>query len=180
MVLAVAATILPNAPNTTPGVKNQRRPNISVKRPTRVRPIARPRVKTSASQMTGPGPIAASIWLNTFKTKDEIVALSNNTEYGLMAGVITQDINRAPSVASEFDSGMVGVNCASNLRCLLMFLLGGRSRVGWEEKVGKRPCWLLQIPRPLWLISLISVLISKIEACPKKASTWIRTFIITK
>jgi aldehyde dehydrogenase (NAD+) len=30
-----------------------------------------------------------------------------------MAGVFTQDINKALRVASEFESGMVGVNCMS-------------------------------------------------------------------
>lgn len=30
-----------------------------------------------------------------------------------MAGVFTQDINKALRVASEIDSGMVGVNCVS-------------------------------------------------------------------
>lgn len=39
--------------------------------------------------------------------------LSNGTNFGLMAGVFTQDINKALRVASEFDSGMVGVNCVS-------------------------------------------------------------------
>lgn len=37
--------------------------------------------------------------------------LSNDSNYGLMAGVFTQDINRALRIASQFDSGMVGVNC---------------------------------------------------------------------
>ena len=39
------------------------------------------------------------------------MALSNDSEFGLMAGVFTQDINRALRVASEFESGMVGINC---------------------------------------------------------------------
>jgi hypothetical protein len=136
-VLAVAANIFPTTPNPTPEIKNQRRPKISVKRPTRVRPMARLRVKTSASQMTGPGPIAASIWPNTFKTEDEIVALSNNTEYGLMAGVFTQDINRALRVASEFDSGMVGVNCVSNLTMFVNVPFGGTKQSGLGREGGK-------------------------------------------
>lgn len=32
-----------------------------------------------------------------------------------MAGVFTQDINKALRVASEFESGMVGINCITNL-----------------------------------------------------------------
>ena len=60
------------------------------------------------------GPVAV---VRTFKTEEEIMQLSNNTNFGLMAGVFTQDINKALRVASDFDSGMVGINCVS-----LMFM----------------------------------------------------------
>jgi aldehyde dehydrogenase (NAD+) len=56
------------------------------------------------------GPVSM---LNSFKTEEEIIQKANNTNYGLMAGVFTQDINRASRVASEFDSGMVGINYVS-------------------------------------------------------------------
>lgn len=51
--------------------------------------------------------------LNKFKTEDEIIEKANDTEFGLMAGVFTQDINKALRVASEFESGMVGINAIS-------------------------------------------------------------------
>ncbi|KAJ8119874.1 hypothetical protein ONZ43_g3273 [Nemania bipapillata] len=56
------------------------------------------------------GPVAI---LNKFKTEEEIIAKANDTDYGLMAGVFTQDINKALRVSSELDSGMVGINCIS-------------------------------------------------------------------
>ncbi|KAF1982581.1 aldehyde dehydrogenase [Aulographum hederae CBS 113979] len=56
------------------------------------------------------GPVSV---VRSFKTEEEIMELSNNTQFGLMAGVFTQDINKALRVASNFDSGMVGVNCVS-------------------------------------------------------------------
>ncbi|KAI1349312.1 aldehyde dehydrogenase [Xylaria sp. FL0043] len=56
------------------------------------------------------GPVAI---LNKFKTEEEIIAKANDTNYGLMAGVFTQDINRAMRVSSAIDSGMVGINCVS-------------------------------------------------------------------
>ena len=40
-----------------------------------------------------------------FKTEEEVMAMSNDTKFGLMAGVFTQDINKALRVASEFESG---------------------------------------------------------------------------
>lgn len=56
------------------------------------------------------GPVSI---LNKFKTEEEIIEKANDTNFGLMAGVFTQDINRALRVSSELDSGMVGVNCIS-------------------------------------------------------------------
>jgi aldehyde dehydrogenase (NAD+) len=78
------------------------------------------------------GPVAV---LNSFKTEEEILEKSNNTNFGLMAGVFTQDINRAMRVASEFDSGMVGVNCVS-----LMFMnapFGGTKESGLGREGGE-------------------------------------------
>jgi len=56
------------------------------------------------------GPVSV---LNKFKTEEEIIAKANDTHYGLMAGVFTQDINRAMRLSTELDSGMVGINCVS-------------------------------------------------------------------
>ncbi|KAH8660422.1 aldehyde dehydrogenase domain-containing protein [Xylariales sp. PMI_506] len=54
------------------------------------------------------GPVAI---LNSFKTEEEALRRANALEYGLMAGVFTNDVTRALRVAEEFDSGMVGINC---------------------------------------------------------------------
>lgn len=78
------------------------------------------------------GPVSI---LNSFKTEEEALKKANATEYGLMAGVFTQDINKALRVASDFDSGMVGVNCVS-----LMFLtapFGGSKQSGLGRECGK-------------------------------------------
>lgn len=49
--------------------------------------------------------------IRSFETEDEIIKMSNDSEFGLMAGVITQDINKALRVSAAFDAGTVGVNC---------------------------------------------------------------------
>ncbi|CAM1510086.1 Fc.00g004210.m01.CDS01 [Cosmosporella sp. VM-42] len=77
------------------------------------------------------GPVAV---LNKFKTEDEIIAKANDTEFGLMAGVFTQDINRALRVASEFESGMVGINCVS--LCFLQAPFGGSKTSGVGRENG--------------------------------------------
>ncbi|KAI0017431.1 aldehyde dehydrogenase [Xylariomycetidae sp. FL0641] len=56
------------------------------------------------------GPVSI---LNSFRSEEEIIAKANDSQFGLMAGVFTQDINKAMRMASEIDSGMVGVNCIS-------------------------------------------------------------------
>ncbi|KXH41283.1 aldehyde dehydrogenase [Colletotrichum salicis] len=56
------------------------------------------------------GPVSI---INKFETEEEIIEKANDTNFGLMAGVFSQDINRCLRVASEIDSGMVGINCIS-------------------------------------------------------------------
>ncbi|KAL3462617.1 aldehyde dehydrogenase domain-containing protein [Aspergillus heterothallicus] len=78
------------------------------------------------------GPVAI---LNSFTSEEEVISKANATEYGLMAGVFTQDINRAMRVASEFESGMVGINCIS-----LNFLnvpFGGSKQSGLGRECGR-------------------------------------------
>ncbi len=53
------------------------------------------------------GPVAPVIG---FATDDEAIAAANNTEYGLVAYVFTQDIKRAFKVIERLDTGMVGLN----------------------------------------------------------------------
>ncbi|KAK7408106.1 hypothetical protein QQX98_009697 [Neonectria punicea] len=77
------------------------------------------------------GPVAV---LNRFKTEQEIIAKANATEFGLMAGVFTQDINKALRVASDFESGMVGVNCIS--LCFLNAPFGGTKSSGVGRENG--------------------------------------------
>lgn len=61
------------------------------------------------------GPVAV---VRTFETEEEVVAMANDTEYGLMAGVFTRDLNRALRLSSQIDAGVVGVNCVSSV-CIL-------------------------------------------------------------
>ena len=53
------------------------------------------------------GPVAA---LTSFADEDEAVAVANDTEYGLVAYVYTNDLRRALRVAERLETGMVGLN----------------------------------------------------------------------
>jgi succinate-semialdehyde dehydrogenase/glutarate-semialdehyde dehydrogenase len=53
------------------------------------------------------GPVAP---LTAFTTEEEVVAAANDTEYGLVDYVYTNDLSRALRVAEALETGMVGIN----------------------------------------------------------------------
>ncbi len=53
------------------------------------------------------GPVAS---IQTFKSEDEVIRRANDTEYGLVAYLYTQDLSRGMRVAEKLDFGMVGLN----------------------------------------------------------------------
>ena len=53
------------------------------------------------------GPVAP---LTPFDTEDEAIAAANDTEYGLVSYVFTNDLRRALRVAEALETGMVGLN----------------------------------------------------------------------
>ncbi|MDV3221203.1 NAD-dependent succinate-semialdehyde dehydrogenase [Intrasporangium sp.] len=53
------------------------------------------------------GPVAP---VTTFRTDDEAIALANNTQFGLVAYLFTQDVSRAITTSEALEYGMVGVN----------------------------------------------------------------------
>jgi aldehyde dehydrogenase (NAD+) len=48
-----------------------------------------------------------------FKEDAEAIAMNNDTEYGLSAGIITADEYRAMAMAYQLETGMCHVNCAT-------------------------------------------------------------------
>ncbi|KAA9006761.1 NAD-dependent succinate-semialdehyde dehydrogenase [Histidinibacterium aquaticum] len=53
------------------------------------------------------GPVAA---IQTFKDQDEVIRRANDTEYGLVAYVFTENMKRGLQVCERLDYGMVGLN----------------------------------------------------------------------
>ncbi|MFI5730066.1 NAD-dependent succinate-semialdehyde dehydrogenase [Kribbella sp. NPDC051587] len=53
------------------------------------------------------GPVAP---LTAFDTEDEAVAMANDTEYGLVSYLFTNDLNRALRVSERLETGMIGLN----------------------------------------------------------------------
>jgi succinate-semialdehyde dehydrogenase / glutarate-semialdehyde dehydrogenase len=54
------------------------------------------------------GPVAA---VQTFGDGDDVVALANDTPWGLVGYVFSQDVDRAIGVSEDLEVGMVGLNC---------------------------------------------------------------------
>ena len=53
------------------------------------------------------GPVLA---IATFDTEEEAVRLANNTEYGLVSYVFTQDLARGQRMIDKLETGMMGLN----------------------------------------------------------------------
>src|SRR5690606_5975886 len=53
------------------------------------------------------GPIAP---LASFKSEEEVIARANDTEYGLIAYVFTEDLARGLRVSEKLEAGMIGLN----------------------------------------------------------------------
>jgi acyl-CoA reductase-like NAD-dependent aldehyde dehydrogenase len=53
------------------------------------------------------GPVLAII---TFDDLEEAIAIANRSQYGLVAGIWTRDINKALTVASRIQTGQVYIN----------------------------------------------------------------------
>jgi succinate-semialdehyde dehydrogenase/glutarate-semialdehyde dehydrogenase len=53
------------------------------------------------------GPIAP---LASFKTEEEVIARANDTEYGLIAYVFSEDLARGLRVSERLEAGMIGLN----------------------------------------------------------------------
>ena len=75
----------------------------------------------------------------SFDDDDEAVAIANSTEYGLVAGVFTTDLNRATKAASSLRAGQVFVNewYAGGVETPF----GGYGRSGYGREKGREALW---------------------------------------
>lgn len=73
--------------------------------------------------------------VNKFDKDDVVLDMCNNSKYGLMAGVFTQDISRAMLLSSGFNAGVVGINCVSTISSSCPF--GGTKQSGLGREMGE-------------------------------------------
>lgn len=74
-----------------------------------------PGMRVSCEELFGP-----AVAVTTVDSLDEAISLANDTEYGLSAGIFTQDIDRALRFAREVESGNLHINWSSQWRADLM------------------------------------------------------------
>ena len=82
------------------------------------------------------GPVLSVL---SFETDDEAVAIANATDYGLVAGVFTQDLNRATKAAADLWAGQVFVNewYAGGVETPF----GGYGKSGYGREKGREALW---------------------------------------
>ncbi|KAM5350451.1 hypothetical protein ACJ41O_006956 [Fusarium nematophilum] len=78
------------------------------------------------------GPVAS---IAKFKSETDVVALANNTSYGLAAAVFTTDISRAIRVSEKIECGMVTINSWGNINANAPF--GGIKQSGFGRELGQ-------------------------------------------
>jgi phenylacetaldehyde dehydrogenase len=64
----------------------------------------------------------------------EIPVQANETNYGLAAGIWTNDIAKAHTIASQLRAGTVWINCYNIFDAALPF--GGYKQSGWGREMG--------------------------------------------
>ena len=82
------------------------------------------------------GPVLSVL---SFETDEEAVAIANATDYGLVAGVFTQNLNRATSAAAKLRAGQVFVNewYAGGVETPF----GGYGKSGYGREKGREALW---------------------------------------
>ncbi|MFW0796760.1 aldehyde dehydrogenase family protein [Gordonia sp. CPCC 205515] len=78
------------------------------------------------------GPVVAVM---PFDDDDEVVALANNSDYGLAATAWTKDIARAHRLAKRLEAGTVTLNCQMVFDHSMPF--GGYKQSGWGHEWGR-------------------------------------------
>jgi phenylacetaldehyde dehydrogenase len=88
-----------------------------------------PDMKVVREEIFGPVVVASP-----FSSIDDIAAVANDSDYGLAAGIWTQDISKAHALAKKLQAGTVWINCYNVFDASLPF--GGYKQSGWGREMG--------------------------------------------
>lgn len=92
------------------------------------------------------GPVLSAL---RFSEEDEVVALANDTRYGLAAGVFTRDLARALRVQKRIRAGIVWVNTYRVVSPIAEF--GGFKDSGYGRESGAQAIYDYTRPKTVWI-----------------------------
>lgn len=110
--------------------------------PTIVR--AKPEDRVQCEEVFGP-----FVTVTTFKNDVEALAIANSTQYGLGAGLWTQDLSRAHRFADGIHAGMVWINCYKRVHPASPF--GGVGVSGYGREMGFEAMREYTQPKSVWV-----------------------------
>ena len=110
--------------------------------PTVVR--ARPRDRVCQEEVFGP-----FVTVTTFRDEEEVMAVANDTVYGLGGGLWTRDLARAHRIASRMVTGMVWINCYKRVNPGSPF--GGVRGSGYGRDMGFEAMLEYTTPKSVWV-----------------------------
>ncbi|MEJ6707636.1 MAG: aldehyde dehydrogenase [Amylibacter sp.] len=92
------------------------------------------------------GPV---LCVQRFKTEEEVIALANDTEHGLAAGIFTQNSARSLRVADAVRAGIVWVNTYRVVSPIAEF--GGVKGSGYGRESGFQAMYDYTRPKTIWM-----------------------------
>mgnify|MGYP001817015768 FL=1 len=92
------------------------------------------------------GPV---LCVQRFKTEDEVIALANDTEHGLAAGIFTRDSARSLRMANAVRAGIVWVNTYRVVSPIAEF--GGIKGSGYGRESGFQAMYDYTRPKTIWM-----------------------------
>lgn len=89
------------------------------------------------------------VTVSTFKSDDEVIAMANNTVYGLGGGLWTSNLQRAHVMARSMEAGMVWINCYKRFHPGSPF--GGIKDSGYGREMGHFAMHEYTEPKSVWV-----------------------------
>ena len=105
---------------------------------------ARPSDRVCQEEVFGP-----FVTVTIFKDEAEVVAIANNSIYGLGGGLWTRDLQRAHRVADRLTTGMVWINCYKRVNPGSPF--GGVRNSGYGRDMGFEATLDYTAPKSVWV-----------------------------
>ncbi|MEM9585463.1 MAG: aldehyde dehydrogenase [Pseudomonadota bacterium] len=92
------------------------------------------------------GPVLA---VQRFRTEEEAVALANDTQHGLAAGIFTRDSARSLRMSKRVKAGIVWVNTYRAISPIAAF--GGMKSSGYGREAGMQALYDYTRPKTVWM-----------------------------